>query len=111
MPDKAESPDEKQRPRGPDALTAGIEFAQALVARDVGINRGCDPGDSDGKSRSLSLTRSIFGMWKIPREILKSRTRCEGRELMSENFADPRARGRLLYVFSAGFTARRAKKA
>ena len=45
MPDKAESPDEKQRPRGPDALTAGIEFAQALVARDVGINRGCDPGD------------------------------------------------------------------
>jgi PAS domain-containing protein len=91
MPDSAESPEEPNQPRAPDALTAGIEFAQALVIMRATLESTTDAIlVTDEKVKVLEFNEKYIGMWKIPREILENGTLREVRELMSQNFADPR---------------------
>src|ERR1700693_452815 len=91
MPVREESPEEKHRRRGPDALTAGIELAQALVIMRATLESTTDAIlVTDEKVKVIDFNEKYIGMWKIAREVLETATLREVRELMSQNFADPR---------------------
>jgi PAS domain S-box-containing protein len=91
MPDKAESPDERNQLKTADgAATARREFVKALAILRATLESTMDAIlVTDEKARIADFNKSFIGMWKIPREALASRTLREVWELMSENFADP----------------------
>jgi PAS domain-containing protein len=91
MPAKAETPDEKHPQRDSDALRARVDFVQALVIMRATLESTTDAIlVTDEKIKVFDFNEKYIGMWKIPREILESGTLREVRELMSQNFADPR---------------------
>jgi PAS domain S-box-containing protein len=91
MPDSAESPEEPNQLRAPDAVTARREFVQALVIMRATLESTTDAIlVTDEKVKVIEFNEKYIGMWKIPREVLETATLREVRERMSQNFADPR---------------------
>src|SRR5271170_1341690 len=91
MPDRAESPDEANQLRETRGdVTARREFVEALAIMRATLESTTDAIlVTDQKTKVIDFNERYIGMWKIPREALKSRTLCEVWELMSQNFANP----------------------
>jgi PAS domain S-box-containing protein len=91
MPDRAESPEERNQLRAADgAVTARREFVEALAIMRATLESTTDAILVTGeKSKIIDFNERFIGMWKIPRAALEERTLREVWELMSQNFADP----------------------
>jgi PAS domain S-box-containing protein len=91
MPDRAESPDERNQLRtAHGTMTARREFVKALAIMRATLESTTDAIlVTDEKAKVIDFNNKFIGLWKIPRETLESRTLREVWELMSENFADP----------------------
>jgi PAS domain S-box-containing protein len=91
MPDRAESPEERNQPwaaRG--AVTPRREFVETLAILRATLESTTDAIlVTDQKAKVIDFNERYLGMWKIPRGTLESRTLHEVWELMSQNFADP----------------------
>jgi PAS domain S-box-containing protein len=91
MPDRAESPEERSQLRAArGAVTARKEFVEALAIMRATLESTADAILVTGhEAKIIEFNERYIGMWKIPREVLESRTLREVWELMSQNFADP----------------------
>jgi PAS domain S-box-containing protein len=91
MPDKAESPEERDQVRATHgAVTPKREFVEALAIMRATLESTTDAIlVTDEKTKVIDFNERYIGMWKIPPQTLKSRTLGEVWELMSQNFADP----------------------
>jgi PAS domain S-box-containing protein len=91
MPDSAESPEERNQPRADRGeVTARREFVEALATMRATLKSTTDAILVTGeKAKSIDFNERFIGMWKIPREVLESRTLREVWELLSQNFANP----------------------
>ena len=105
MPDRADSPEERNQLRAtPGTVTASREFVEALAITRATLESTTDAIlVTDEKAKVIDLNERYIGMWRIPRETLKSRTLREVWELMSQNFADPqRFSARLEEIVATG---------
>jgi len=91
MSDRAESPEERNQLRATrSTVMARREFVEALAIMRATLESTTDAIlVTDEKAKVIDFNERYIGMWKIPREALKSRTLREVWELMSKNFADP----------------------
>jgi PAS domain S-box-containing protein len=105
MPDRAESPEERNQVRATrGAVTAKREFVEALAIMRATLESTTDAIlVTDEKTKVIDFNERYIGMWKIPPQTLKSRTLGEVWELMSQNFADPhRFSARLEEIVATG---------
>src|SRR6202030_689452 len=87
MSDRADEPNQL---RAPDAVTRR-ELLQSLAILRATLESTTDAIlVTDEKVKVIDFNEKYTGMWKIPREVLETATLREVRELMSQNFADPR---------------------
>jgi PAS domain S-box-containing protein len=95
MPDRAESPEERNQLRAAhDAVTARREFVKALAIMRASLESTADAILVTGeKSKIIDFNEQFVQMWRIPREALESRTLREVSKLMSQHFADPQQFG------------------
>jgi PAS domain S-box-containing protein len=105
MPDRAESPEERNQLRASrGALTARRDFVEALAIMRATLESTTDAIlVTDEKGKVIDFNERYIGMWKIPRDALKGRTLREVWELMGQNFADPpRFSARLEEIVATG---------
>ena len=105
MPDRAESPEERNQLRAtPDAVRASREFVEALAILRATLESTTDAIlVTDEKATVIDFNERYIEIWKIPRQTLRSRTLGEVWELMSQNFADPqRFSARLEEIVATG---------
>src|SRR3984957_15899855 len=88
MPDRADEPNQL---RAPDAVAARRELLQSLAIMRATLESTTDAIlVTDEKGKVIDFNEKYIGMWKIPREVLETAALREVRELMSQNFVDPR---------------------
>jgi PAS domain S-box-containing protein len=91
MPLREEPPDEPNQVRDPDAVTARRALVQSLAIMRATLESTTDAIlVTDEKGKVIDFNERYIGMWKIPREVLETAALREVRELMSQNFVDPR---------------------
>jgi PAS domain-containing protein len=91
MPVREGPPGEPNQLRAPDAVTARRALVQSLAIMRATVESTTDAIlVIDEKVKVIDVNEKYTGMWKIPREVLEIATLREVRELMSQNFADPR---------------------
>src|ERR1700693_4267149 len=91
MPVREESPDEPNQLPASDAVTARRALVQSLAIMSATLESTTDAIlVTDEKIKVIDFNEKYIGMWKIAREVLETATLREVRELMSQNFADPR---------------------
>src|ERR1700676_337261 len=87
MSDRADEPNQL---RAPDAVTRR-ELLQSLAILRATLESTTDAIlVTDEKDKVIDFNEKYIGMWKIPREVLETAALREVRELMSQNFVDPR---------------------
>jgi PAS domain-containing protein len=74
MPDRAESPEERNQLRASrGALTARREFVEALAIMRATLESTTDAIlVTDEKGKVIDFNERYIGMWKIPREALRA---------------------------------------
>ena len=105
MSDRAESPEERNQLRATrSTVMARREFVEALAIMRATLESTTDAIlVTDEKAKVIDFNERYIGMWRIPRETLKSRTLREVWELMSQNCADPqRFSARLEEIVATG---------
>jgi PAS domain S-box-containing protein len=91
MPDRAKSPEERNRlSAADDALSARKELVEALAIMRATLESTTDAILVTGeKAKIIAFNERFIEMWKIPQEDLESRPLREVWELTSQHFADP----------------------
>src|SRR5580700_1380258 len=91
MPLREEPADEPNQLRASDAVTARRALVQSLAIMRATLESTTDAIlVTDEKGKVIDFNEKYIGMWKIPREVLETAALREVRELMSQNFVDPR---------------------
>jgi PAS domain-containing protein len=104
MPDRAESPDERNWLRAAHGtVTARREFVEALAIMRATMESTAEAILVTGeKAKIIDFNERFIGMWKIPREALKNRTLREVWELMGQSLSDPQRFGARFKEIAAG---------
>src|ERR1700722_2646947 len=91
MQDRAKSSDERNwMPAAHGAVTARREFVEALAIMRATMESTAEAILVTGeKTEIIDFNERFIGMWRIPREALKSRTLLEVWELMGQSLPDP----------------------